>query len=89
MYTGALEKKPLSYTELQGFGALEPNFDGFQKLVSIGIDRDNDRPRWENIKGPSAFSWRRSPEKVQFVQDAQKILIDLGPVLVEMKLLSE
>ena len=89
MYTGAHEKKPLSYTDLQGFGALEPTFDGLQKLVSIGIGRDNDRPRWENIRGPSAYSWRRASEKVEFVKDAQHLLIELGPVLVEMKLLLE
>jgi hypothetical protein len=86
---GSVEKRPLSYTKLQGFGALGTNFDGLQKLVNIGIDRDNDRPRWENIKGPSAYSWRRSPEKVEFVKGAQALLIELGPVLVEMKLLLE
>jgi len=89
IYTGALERKPLSYTELQGSAALEASFDGLQKLAGIGTDRDNDRPRWENIRGPSAYSWRRSPEKVHFVQDAQKLLIELGPILVEMDLLSE
>ena len=79
-----MEKKPLSFTGLQSTGALESTPKGGQtmaKIVSYGGDKI--RPRW-NIN--SAY-WMSKPENIERIKEAQQLLSELGPVLVEMKLL--
>jgi hypothetical protein len=75
------EKKPLSFQQLQASGALAPTIAGQNKLVKIAIDKhDSVRPRW----GLHATFYRRHDEQIQDVQATQKLLLELGPTLVEM-----
>jgi hypothetical protein len=75
------EKKPLSFQQLQASGALASTIAGQNKLVKIAIDaHDSVRPRW----GLHATFYRRHDEQIQEVQATQKLLLELGPTLVEM-----
>ena len=78
------DKKPFSYKEMQSFGALNPDFDGLDHLVAIAITpHDRVRPRWKF----NQQLYRKRPNEVEQVKEAQQLLIELGPVLVEMGLL--
>ncbi|HOC00012.1 MAG TPA: hypothetical protein PKM43_14880 [Verrucomicrobiota bacterium] len=78
------DKKPLSWTQLSAYGALDGTMAGLQNLVEIAAsDHDTDRPRWRlNLK-----FWSNKPETLEMVKETQQLLNELGPVLVEMKLL--
>ena len=77
------EKKPLSLTLLQTKGALIPTMPGFRELVEVASTaNDRVRPRWKMPLG-----WSKKPDQIEMVKEAQTLLIELGPVLVEMKLL--
>lgn len=80
-----VEKKPLSFTQLQNAGALVPGSRGsLLKLVRIANDIDDKiRPRW---KIPVIF-FDKSPEAIEKANEAQALLIELGPVLIEKGLL--
>jgi hypothetical protein len=84
-----IEKKPMSLSELQAAGALNPDANGLRALVRIACYNRNDRPRWDDIvthnTAPSGF--QRDPARVALAAERQKILIEVAPVLVEMKLL--
>ena len=81
------EKQPVSYTELRNQGALNEAWSGLAKLVSIATwEGDRVRPRWHLRGGPLA--WGHFAESVDFAREAQHALIELGPVMVEMKLLA-
>lgn len=81
--TLSTEKKAYSYNQLQGSGALDSTKAGLQKLAHIATDpRDKLRPRWK--LGPN---WLLKPEQLEKVKEAQQLLTELGPVLVEMNLL--
>lgn len=78
--------KPHSYTQLQTVGALNRTQEGRRKLVEIAHSTaDKVRPRW-NFGGRTT-GWMSRPADVATVTEAQDLLIELGPVLVEMKLL--
>ena len=82
------DKQPFSYTELQNVGALTPSFEGMHKLVCIAMfSRFNERPRWQLRGGLSA--WRRAPDSVELVKEAQQALIELGPTFVELGMLAQ
>ena len=84
----SVDKLPHSYTQLTSIGALDPTIDGMQKLVNIAHTRtDIVRPRWK-FKSNLPTGWRKNPDDIEQVKEAQKLLIELGPVLVEMGLLS-
>lgn len=78
------DKKPLSWTQLSAYGALDGTMAGLQNLVEIAAsDHDTDRPRWRlNLK-----FWSNKSETLEMVKETQQLLNELGPVLVEMKLL--
>jgi hypothetical protein len=81
-----MEKKPLSLTVLQSEGALEPTKDGMIKLAHIATTKqDKVRPRMALRVGTM---WLKNPEQIEEVKEAQSLLIELGPVLVEKGLLS-
>jgi hypothetical protein len=81
--TQSYDKKPYSFTQLQGFGALDQTPAGLLKLGQIAsAPRDQVRPRWKLTAG-----WLKRPQQLEKVKEAQQLLIDLGPVLVEMQLL--
>ena len=79
-----LDKKPLSFTKLKNAGALEPTPKGGATLATIvSTSTDKVRPRWKI--NPQLYT--RYPDAIERINEAQKLLTELGPVLVEMKLL--
>ena len=83
------EKLPLSYRALMQSGALLQSEVGLTKLTKIAYTRaDKDRPRW-HFHYDVATGWKNQPAEREMVMEAQQLLIELGPVLVEMKLLQE
>jgi len=75
--------KPLSYTQLQTAGALDSS--SLHKFVAIARNHyDKVRPRW-NFSSLNID--RCKPEEVKSAKEAQDLLIELGPVLVDMGLL--
>ena len=85
----AIEKKPMSLSELRAAGVLNPTSNGLRALVRIACYNRNDRPRWDDVVGhnqnPGNFA--REPDKVAIAAERQKIFIEVAPVLVEMNLL--
>lgn len=80
----ALEKKPLSYTKLVNCGALEPTPKGGSTMATIvSTATDRVRPRWKI--NPKLYT--RYPSEIERIKEAQQLLSELGPILVEMKLL--
>ena len=84
-----IEKKPLSFSDLKAKGALNPSVAGLKVLVEIATYVRNDRPKWSDLRkhgeGPGVFA--KYPDRVALATERQKLLIELGPVLVEMKML--
>ena len=77
------DKKAHSLTQLQSFGALDDTIAGLRKLADIACNpRDQARPRW---KLPQY--WVKNPQEMEKVKAAQQLLVELGPVLVELKML--
>lgn len=80
----SLDLKPHSFTKLKSRGALENNTKGATDLVRILTDKDDKvRPRWRML--PSQFL--RHPDQIEQVKEVQVLLNELGPTLVEMKML--
>jgi len=80
----SLEKKPLSWTKLQNSGALASTDKGGSIMATIvSTSTDKVRPRWSI--NPQLYT--RHPDAIERIKEAQQLLTELGPVLVEMKLL--
>ena len=75
---------PISMQSLQEVGALSPTGTGCDALfwVAANID-DTMRPRWPAVR----YGWREDARTRDLVPEAQKMLIELGPTLVELGLL--
>lgn len=84
-----IEKKPLSLSALKASGALNPNANGLKALVYIACNYYNDRPKWSDIayKNQNLSAFLKDPARVALAAERQKILIEVAPVLVEMKLM--
>lgn len=84
-----IEKKPLSLSALKAAGALNPDANGLKALVHIACNYYNDRPKWGDIhfKNTNLSAFQKDPQRVALAAERQKILIEVAPVLVEMKLL--
>ncbi len=79
-----LDLKPHSFTKLKSRGALEPTPRGARELVKIATDKDDKvRPRWKM----QALYYLNYPEQIEQVKEAQALLNELGPILVELKML--
>ena len=79
-----LDKKPLSFTKLKNCGALELTSKGGSAMATIvSTPTDKVRPRWKI--NPQLYT--RYPDAIARIEEAQKLLTEFGPVLVEMKLL--
>ena len=77
------EPKPLSFTTLRSMGALDNSIKGMGTLIRIAMRLDDKvRPRWKLVGGSAYF--QKYPESMEKVKEAQNLLIELGPVLVEM-----
>ena len=80
----SLELKPHSLTKLQTRGSLEATPRGATELARILTDKnDKVRPRLKMY--PNQFL--RHPEQLEQVTGIQRLLDELGPVLVELKML--
>jgi hypothetical protein len=78
-----VEKQPISYSGLQAAGALQPDLPGILALQHIAVNpRDKIRPRMH--KGRPKFE----PEVFTLYKHTQDLLIELGPTLVDLGLLS-
>lgn len=76
-----VDRKPLSYTKIMNAGALANDQRGLTALLRIAwTDKDRVRPRWK--MNPLLFM--RYPNEVEKIKRVQHLLIELGPVLVEM-----
>jgi F0F1-type ATP synthase membrane subunit b/b' len=81
IYKPTYDKKPFSFSEMQSLGALAPTVEGLDLVAGIGVARiDTVRPRWKL----NPRTYRRYPDQLEMVREAQQLLIELGPVLVEM-----
>lgn len=79
------DKLPISYSQLNSSGALNPDREGMRRLILVATWKgDKVRPRWSV---PQNFNWL-SPDQIEMVKKAQQLLIELGPVMVEQGLLS-
>ena len=77
------EPKPLSFTALQSIGALDDSIKGMGALIRIATRQDDKvRSRWKLVGGSVYF--QKYSESMEKVKEAQNLLIELGPVLVEM-----
>lgn len=74
-----VEPGPVSLTRLKTLGALDEGMEGLRRLNWIASDWQSDRPRWGHPLNPSEWS----PEARAFIRESQKLLRELGPVLVE------
>jgi hypothetical protein len=84
----SIESVPISFTELKSIGALERTENGLQNLIDVArTKRDKARPRWHFTK-PDRESFKRYPEDMVRVEEAQALLVELGPTMVEMNLLA-
>ena len=83
------DKAPLSYSGLMQYGALSQSKTGLQKLATVAkLREDKVRPRWHfRIDQPSG--WDKTTSDREMVMEAQQLLIELGPTLVEMGLLQK
>ena len=85
-----VDLKPISFSKLTGFGALQPTASGIQKLLQVATKDikygifDKVRPRW-----PYTSDMRKiKAEQLEEVKKAQALLIELGEVMVEQGMLS-
>ncbi len=82
------KKGPMSYGRLKAAGALKPGTGGLKTLTLIGSAFTNDRnkSRFPEFLGSDA-EWRKIDQA--FIQRAQEMLIEFGPLMVEKGLLAE
>lgn len=81
---------PLSYKGILDSGALDPTIQGLAKLNHIALDPrgiaiGNDRPGVWNYAGYPA-GWSKSDQ--DYMRQVQDLLRELGPTLVELKMLA-
>lgn len=78
------EPGPISYKQLMVVGALKPDSVGLNHLLDVVNARLNDRPRWGKARKLASLS---ADGRARLVK-AQKLLIELGPLMVEEGLLA-
>lgn len=80
-----MDRQPVSLKALQALGALDPSTQGLNRLLEIGLDKgDKERPRFGYPGG-----WNKlNPGQKEELKAIQNHLIDLGEVMVELKMLA-
>jgi hypothetical protein len=78
---GSLDR--ISYTRLKSVGALDPTKEGLAALATVGC-YVNRHPHWLFSTIPAEWSQGNKA----FLEEAQSLLRELGPILVEEKLLA-
>ncbi|MGA2500712.1 MAG: hypothetical protein ABSH20_23485 [Tepidisphaeraceae bacterium] len=82
----SIDKEPVSLASLREVGALERNEKGLNALIIVAItDDDRERPRW----GFKTLVRDLRGDQLEFVKEAQKYLIEYGPILVKEGLLAQ
>lgn len=83
--TDTAEKRPISLSRLDAQGCLDPSLKGQQQLLVYALlnGGDNDRPKWQEAPAVERLSEAKRAKLIEI----QKALIELGPTLVELKLL--
>lgn len=79
-----IDSKPMSLSALHGIGALAPNVNGLKRLAMAGGDRKLSDPKWSIHSQPNNWS---DGDKMM-LQDAQNLLREFGPTLIELGILS-
>ena len=82
----SFDQKPISYGKLRELGALAQTLDGLNTFVGIGAYQGNDRPRLD-----IRYNNSRWPKDKRLFEDAKKtqaLMIELGPTLVDMGLMT-
>jgi hypothetical protein len=79
-----VDEQPMSFSALEGVGALAETVQGLAMLARVGSNREITSPRWEY--NPSPRTW--STDTQDRLKQAQDLLRRLGPTLVEEGLLS-
>lgn len=89
-------KGPVSYTKIKASGALERNAEGLKKLYILGnatysgqiapgnTHPDTERPKW----GYNVLPAKLSASDWDQIKEAQAMLIELGPTMVEIGMLA-
>lgn len=78
------EKRPISYGKLAARGFLDPSIDGLGRFYQLVNEKDPDRPYMKE----RITQFRHLPDgKRQQIMTMQRALIELGPALVELKML--
>lgn len=84
-YYDTIEPVPVSLKDLYACGALDETPEGLDKLYWATIDpQDTMRTRWRRSQ-----QWRTTSALREKLVKAQKLLIELGPTLVELEMLQE
>lgn len=90
-----VEKQPMSYAKLRAYGALSKTPEGYKKLIMVGSSpQDKVRPRWGYdfaiVQSRSAADIIKQlrPDQMDGIREVQDYLIELGPTLVELGMLS-
>ena len=78
------EYQPTSLSALRGMGALDASTDGLKRLAKAGGDRRLSAPKWAVHSQPG--NWTDADKAM--LREAQVALIELGPTLVRLGLLS-
>jgi hypothetical protein len=90
-YVRTTDEKPVSFSAIKTSGALDKSVQGLRTLVvlaSPGWSASgswHDRPAWNFNR--ETFDWSKSDQ--EFIQRSQDLLRELGPTMVELKMLSE
>ncbi|MCA9041359.1 MAG: hypothetical protein KDA65_13485 [Planctomycetaceae bacterium] len=84
-FSPTIDKKPMSYSALQGMNALSPSIDGLKRLALIGGNRNLPEPKWSVHSQPN--NW--SQDDKDMLQSAQQYLREYGPTLVKAGKLSQ
>lgn len=80
-----IDLKPMSFSKLSGIGALTPTERGLRAFVEVGMDPKNDRP---HLPGEFKMTrWYQNGSSLATAAELQKLMVELGPTLVEMGLL--
>lgn len=85
------EKKPASLKVLQQSGLLTPGDMGIAVVIRAACSKSSDRPTWGYSIGnwtPKTIIQKATPEMIEKAHKAQDLLIELGPTLVELGMLS-
>ena len=85
---------PISFSALQGYGALERSTSGLKRLASVFISKDDkSRSRLGKWMPGGKVLWvsgvqNGRPDAVQKFTAVQDILVELGPILVDLGMLA-